>query len=343
MVQRILVIKPSSFGDIVHLFPALELLKRQYPEAELDFVVNPEFVPLLEFSPFPVRRAIVFERKKFNNVLTFFPALFRLIKVLRQEKYDLTIDFQGLFRSGLCAKLSRTECRVGFAKPREGIAAMFYDRKIPVEKMHAVKRNVLLTEKLCGVESVCDVSWPQLPISASGRAELPELPRRYMVLLPGTRWQSKQFPPEFFAALIRKLKEKMPEMAFVAAGGAAEAALSEAIGEDVINMAGKTTLASLFELLRSSCGVLGNDSGPLHAAAALDLPVFGFYGPTKPELTGPWGENTAVFQRNDLPCIGCLKRQCPREQTLCHELDIDHIAECVYNKLMKNNQIQVEE
>ena len=338
MVQRILVIKPSSFGDIVHLFPALELLKRQFPEAVLDFVVNPEFVPLLEFSPFPVERVILFERRKLGKISTFFPAIFRLISALRREKYDLVIDFQGLFRSGLCAKLSRTKCRAGFASPREKAAALFYDLKFEVARSHAVKRNVRLVEALCNLEKNSGVPVPALPVSASGRAGLPELPPRYMVLLPGTRWESKQFPPELFAAIIRRLKEKMPDMAFVAAGSPAEAPLGDAIGENVINLAGKTSLSSLFELLRSSCDALGNDSGPLHAAAALNIPVFGFYGPTKPELTGPWGENTTFFQRDDLSCTGCLKRQCPLEKQLCRDIDITSTVEIICNKLIKDGE-----
>lgn len=333
MAQRILVLKPSSFGDIVHLFPALTLLKQQFPEAVLDFMVNPEFVPLLEFSPFPVERVILFERRKLGKISTFFPAFFRLISALRREKYDLVIDFQGLFRSGLCAKLSRTKCRIGFASPREKAATLFYNRKFEVARSHAVQRNVRLVEALCGVEKNSGVPVPELPVSASGRAGLPELPSRYMVLLPGTRWESKQFPPEFFAAVVRSLKEKMPDMEFVVAGAPSEAVLGEAIGENVINLAGKTSLASLFELLRSSCGVLGNDSGPLHAAAALNVPVFGFYGPTVPGLTGPWGKHTTFFQRDDLKCAGCLKRNCPLEKTLCHQLDVDLIVKSVLDKL----------
>lgn len=333
MVQRILVIKPSSFGDIVHLFPALALLKQQYPEAVLDFVVNPEFVPLLEFSPFPVEQIILFERRKLGKISTFFPAFFRLISALRQKEYDLVIDFQGLFRSGLCAKLSRTKRRIGFASPREKSAALFYDFKFDVKRSHAVKRNVRLVEALCSLEKNADVPVPELPVSVSGRAGLPELPPRYMVLLPGTRWESKQFPPSLFAAIIRSLKEKMPDMAFVVAGAPSEAALGDAIGENVINLAGRTSLPALFELLRSSCGVLGNDSGPLHAAAALNIPVFGFYGPTVPGLTGPWGTHTTFFQRDDLKCSGCLKRRCPLEKTLCHQLDVDSIVEIILNKL----------
>ena len=337
MVRRILVIKPSSFGDIVHLFPALGLLKRQYPDALLDFVVNPEFVSLLEFSPFPVNKTIIFERRKLGKFSTFFPAFFNLISELRREKYDLVIDFQGLFRSGLCTFFSRGKVRAGFASPREKAAALFYNRKIAVPLSHAVKRNVLLTEALCDIPAGGNVELFPLPISASGRAALPELPEKYMVLLPGTRWESKRFPTGFFAALVRKLKEKMPGLKFVAAGAPSEAILADAIGEGVINLAGKTTLASLFELLRSSCGAIGNDSGPLHAAAALNIPVFGFYGPTEPGLTGPWGDKTKVFQRDDLPCIGCLKRQCPHDRVLCHDMDIDAVAEYICNKLNNND------
>jgi ADP-heptose:LPS heptosyltransferase len=153
MVRRILVIKPSSFGDIVHLFPALGLLKRQYPDALLDFVVNPEFVSLLEFSPFPVDRTIIFERRKLGKLSTFFPALSDLLSELRREKYDLIIDFQGLFRSGLCTFFSRGKVRAGFAAPREKAAAIFYNRKIAVPLSHAVKRNVLLAEALCDLSS----------------------------------------------------------------------------------------------------------------------------------------------------------------------------------------------
>lgn len=103
--MQILVIKPSSFGDIVHLFPALALMRKKFPEAELDFVVNPEFASLLDFSPFPVRRKIIFERKKLSS-LRFLPELLALRRNLRKVHYDITIDFQGLFRSGYVAHLS---------------------------------------------------------------------------------------------------------------------------------------------------------------------------------------------------------------------------------------------
>ena len=91
---KILVIKPSSLGDIVHVFPALEILHRAFPDSELDFVVNPAFADILDLSPFPVRKKILFDRKKLSKVSTFFPELFKLIREIRSEQYETVVDFQ---------------------------------------------------------------------------------------------------------------------------------------------------------------------------------------------------------------------------------------------------------
>lgn len=332
MAERFLAIKPSSFGDIIHLFPALEVLKRNFPDAVLDFVVNPEFEPLLEFSPFPVENVIYFERRKLAKFSSCLTELIRLRKRLRQNKYDAVIDFQGLFRSGMCARMTGSRLRCGFANPREAAAACFYNRKVAVKPMHAVERCVRLVEGIFDLPGSNAIEYPELPVSAAGKAELPELPAEYIVLLPGTRWESKQFPPALFAAVIRGVRERFPEMGFVIAGSKKEAVLGEVIGENSINLAGKTSLPALFELLRNAKVVLGNDSGPLHAAAALRRPVFGFYGPTEPGLTGPWGKESQPLQK-DVECAGCLKRICPLEKTLCHEISPETVVEKICSKL----------
>ncbi|MBQ9804389.1 MAG: glycosyltransferase family 9 protein [Lentisphaeria bacterium] len=327
--MRILVVKPSSFGDIVHLFPALALMREKYPDAELDFVVNPEFVPLLDYSPFPVRRKIIFERKKLGSAVGFFPALCRLCRELRREKYDIAVDFQGLFRSGLLLGLARAEVKAGFAAPREKSAAWFYNRKVAVPAGHAVERCGALAAEVFGLEG--KLHQVALPLNPAAAAALPELPPRYAVLLPGTRWESKRFPPEFFGALAAALHRHDPDLAFVAAGSAAEREIAGAIGENVINLAGQTTLGGLFELLRNAEFVCGNDSGPLHAAAALAKPVFGFYGPTDPVLTGPWGELAGTFAAG-CECAGCLKRLCPDGSYRCWQLDAEKVAAAIMEK-----------
>lgn len=327
---RILVVKPSSFGDIVHLFPALALMYEKFPDAELDFVVNPEFVPLLDYSPFPVRKRIVFERKKLGTWGGFLPELKKLYRELRWERYDFAVDFQGLFRSGFLLGIARAEVKAGFALPRERSAAWFYNRKIDVPAGHAVERCGGLAAEVFGLDR-SKLRQAALPPNPAAAASLPDLPSRYAVLLPGTRWESKRFPPEFFSALAAVLRQREPDLALIAAGNAAEREIAGAIGEKVINLAGKTTLGGLFELLRNAEFVCGNDSGPLHAAAALARPVFGFYGPTDPVLTGPWGELAGTFTAG-CECCGCLKRLCPDGSYRCWQLDAEAVAAEVLEK-----------
>lgn len=336
-IERILIIKPSSFGDIVHLFPTLQLLNERLPGVSADFLIHPAFAPLLEFSPLPIRRKILFDRKALGKVTTFAKAAAALLRELRQEKYDLVIDYQGLFRSGLCTGLSRAKCKAGAASPREKSANWFYNRRIISPPAHAVERYVRMTEALFNWEKG-DVPIPRLPVSAAGAAMLPELPPRYIVLLPGTRWESKRFPPALFRAIADELRRRDPGLHFVAAGSSSEAAIAGEIGSGVLNLAGQTSLPGLFELLRGSCAVIGNDSGPLHAAAALQKPVFGFYGPTDPALTGPWG-STATAISTDAGCNGCLKRVCPLPETLCHQLNVNHVCDIICNQISKETQL----
>ncbi|MBR7130832.1 MAG: glycosyltransferase family 9 protein [Lentisphaeria bacterium] len=329
MPLRLLVIKPSSFGDIVHIFPALALMREKFPDAELDFVVNPEFAPVLDFSPFPVSRKIIFERRKLSS-WRFLPEFLALLRQLRKEEYDFVIDFQGLARSGLLTWLSRGREKVGFANSRERFARIFYKRKIHVSASHAVERYGELVKQLFDIDS--ELFQPELPVNTDARKELPELPEKYIVLLPGTRWESKRFPADFFSRVCDKIAVKHPDCAFVACGSAGERNCASRIGEKVINLAGRTSFAQLFEILRGASAVIGNDSGPLHAAAALKIPVFGFYGPTDPYLTGPWGKNCHFFFA-DCECAGCLKRICPDGSYHCWQLDADHVAGTVSEKL----------
>ena len=163
---------------------------------------------------------------------------------------------------------------------------------------------------------------------------LPELPEHYAVFLPGTRWESKRFPPEFFGRLADELRKYFPDTVFIAAGSKSEREIAGAIGHGVINMAGQTTMGELFELLRRADFVAGNDSGPLHAAAALDRPVFGFYGPTDPELTGPWGDKSGTFAA-ECECRCCLKRSCPDGSYRCWQLDAAMVAAEIAEKVEK--------
>ena len=338
----ILIVKPSSLGDIIHVFPALELLRRRYPEARTDWLVRPEFAEILAYSPLPIRRKILFERKKLARVRTFPGTFCRLVRELRGERYDLVIDFQGLFRSGFFAWTATRRCPVaGFAHPRERSALFFYGKKFAVpEEMHAIERNVALVNSLLHTsDAVPEYAWPAHP--EFGGAPVPA-GKTAIAIVPGARWASKQFPESLFADVIRHLREACPErFVFRIIGSAGEQAAQTRImalagnaAGDIEPLAGRTGLPEMVETLRTCGAVLCNDSGPMHAAAALQLPVVALFGPTLPGLTGPYGRRCRVVRAEGVDCLGCMRRECGRfVPPRCHDLAADRIARMILDGL----------
>ncbi len=336
-VTRILAIKPSSLGDIFHVFPALELLRRNFPDAELDYLVHPAFAEVLDYSPFPISRRILFNRKRMGKLPTLLPEFLSLTREIRRNRYDLVIDFQGLVRSAIFAKTARGGPVIGFAHPRESTARFGYALRFDVPSGHAVERNVNLVNALC--ERNDPVPKPVLPENRKHAAELLKLtgplPEEFVVLLPGSRWNTKKFPPTLFADIIRGIHAARPECRFAVLGSAAEQmeqrAIRTAVGSDfpLLELAGKTSLGVMVEALRHARLVISNDSGPMHAAAALSRPVFGFFGPTDPEKTGPYGTIHHIYQMR-LDCLKCLKRTCKEDAPPCHRLDAEQVAnDCI--------------
>lgn len=330
---KILVIKPSSLGDVAHVFPALEILRRSFPDSELDFVIHPAFADLLDLSPFPVRKKILFDRKKLSVSSSFFPELYKLVKDIRAEQYTLAIDFQGLMRSSFMLWVSRSCLTAGFASPREKTASLFYSKKISVDmNKHAVERYVELANKLCGTDfTVPEIKLPELKLEGEVSSILPE---RFIVLVPGARWESKVFPPEFFGRSVRSLQKLMPEIKAVIAGSASDKAAACRIKEmipDAVDLTGKTSLIQLAGLMKKSEAVLTNDSGPMHIAALTGSKIFALFGPTSPDLTGPYGNDHRIL-RAEVPCLNCMKRICPAgEKYVCHRIDPEKTGEEIYS------------
>ena len=338
---KILVIKPSSLGDVVHTFPALELLRRSYPDMELDFVIHPAFADLLDLSPFPVRKKILFRRRELGSFPGGAAELWKLIRELRQEEYEITIDFQGLFRSGFLSWCSRSCIVAGFASPREKSAALFYNRKVDVlMEQHAVSRYAELVNKLCSTSfPVPDV---EIPRRTQG---LPPLPEHFAVIVPGARWESKVFPPELFGKIFLEARNAAPGCGAVIVGGPGEKAAADAIRKmipDAIDLTGKTSLVQLVSVMDLAHAVLTNDSGPMHIAALAGSCVFALFGPTLPELTGPYGMEHRVFKRDDLSCCGCMKRVCPLTPgSLCHNINPGYVGAELGNFLkQKMNEVR---
>ena len=345
-VKRILIIKPSSLGDIFHTFPAVARLHELFPEAEFDWLVHPAFADALDYAPVPIQKKILFQRRELGKLSTMLPAMLDLIRELRSVQYDYVFDFQGLFRSAFFARMTKGRV-VGFARPRESMARWFYHNWSKVNlRLHAVRRNQLLVERFFQTGTMRTAV--EMPSNAANYQSLDSKLQRLGIeendliigVSPGARWESKAFPAELFARCILLTSEMLPQAKFVIMGAPADQKLAEnirllAADAKVVSLAGSTSLGELVELIKRSKVLLANDSGPVHIAAAARVPVVCFYGPTNPNLTGPFGDIHTIFQRGDLHCIKCMNRKCRNIVTECHNLDAAAAATAICKKIQE--------
>jgi heptosyltransferase I len=329
-MEKILIIKISSLGDILHAFPAVSLIAEKYQNAQIDWLVNPVFAPILEYNKC-VNRIISFPRRELSSPFKFPRAFVNLIRDIRLEKYDMVIDLQGLLRSAFFAKFARTPVIAGFDSPKERVAALFYNRRISpgAGHVHAVDRNAGFVSSLFGLPfSVPDSPLPENRRNMDSLSAI--LARhnisgddRIIAVAPGARWESKQWPPEFFAKVMDSLEAQIPGCRFILLGSADDLETCRRISALCekavpVTIAGETGIGELVEAIRISKCLLCNDSGPMHIAASLKIPVFAMFGPTDPGKTGPHGGRHTVFQP-ELSCIKCLKRYCPGKNYVCHK------------------------
>ena len=348
-INKILIVKPSSLGDVFHCFPAVDLLKQAFPEASFDWFIRPEFKDAIAYSPVKINRIIDFPRTRLLKFKTFVSTFFRVIKDLRKEKYDLVIDFQGLMRSGFFSSLCRSTEVIGFANPKESIATWAYHHKINIAKecIHAVDRNIALAEAITGLKAPKQI--PDLAQVDKFKEQIEILFKKHninpedklMGMIPGARWESKTWPPEFFAEIAAKFIEKQPEYKVLVIGAPSDRAAAQKItsicsNERIISIVGDTSVGEMIEAIRHCQFIFSNDSGPIHIAAALHKTVFALFGPTDPDKTGPYGDFHHIFQ-NEIECIKCLKRTCPENSYSCHDLDISKLI-ATLNNYIKNGE-----
>ncbi len=311
--MKILILKPSSLGDVIQALPVLRLLKQHLPASEIDWWIDSSLAPLLEGDP-DITNVVRFERRRWVSPIHW-PEMFRSLVWLRAREYDWVIDLQCLARSGVFAWLANGKTLVGLDEPREG-ARGFYDLVTPRATFHthAVDWYLAVLPRL-GVPVHNGFTWlPTRPATAATIvARWNPAPARWIALQPGARWLNKRWPAEHFAELTRRLAGKHAAVRFAVLGGKDDQPLAETVcraaPERCVNLAGQTSLPEMVEWLRRCELMVTNDTGPMHAAAALGKPVVALFGPTEPQRTGPYGQLERVL-RQPLPCVPCLKSRC---------------------------------
>jgi heptosyltransferase I len=310
---KILILKPSSLGDVVQALPVLRLLKLHRPDAEIHWWIDSALAPLLEGDP-DLAGIIRFERQRWAAP-RHWPEMLRSVRWMRAQHFDRVIDLQCLARSGAFAWLANGQLLIGLDEVREG-ARGFYDIAVRRASFHthAVDWYLAVLPRL-GVPVHNHFQWlPERPaVAAEVNRKWPANNKRWIVLQPGARWENKRWPVEYFAELVRRLARQFPGAHFAILGAAADQPLGETIArtepQRCLNLCGRTSLPEMVEWLRRCDLMVTNDTGPMHVAAALGKPLAALFGPTEPRRTGPYGHPDSVL-RIDLPCSPCFKSYC---------------------------------
>ena len=342
--RRILIIKPSSIGDVVHTLPGLHGLRRRYPNARISWLLSLPCMDLLADHP-DLDERIPFDRKRYGRIgrsPAATGAFAEFLEGLRARGFDLAIDLQGLFRSGFLALASGARTRIGPDETRE-LAGVFYTDRIPSipSESHAVDRYYGLAA-LLGFDDV--PARFHLPISGDEREAAHDLlgerdipPDGYAAMFPSARWETKIWPAEKFAAVADHLWQEH-QLRTVIMGTPSDAELGTRI-----QAAAHRTPVGLFQitvrqmvaLIGSARLVVGNDSGPIHIAAALARPLVTVVGPTSAIRTGPYGRPATIVRR-ELACAPCfLKRvsQCPHEHACMRDLAPETVLDACRREL----------
>jgi lipopolysaccharide heptosyltransferase I len=299
---KILLIKPSAIGDIVQTLPVLTGLRRQWPDAQIDWIVNDNLADILEGHPC-LNRVILYRRKRWTTPWRV-PEIWRWARQLRREKYDLTIDLQGLFRSGLMTLAAASPRRLGLLSAREGSRA-FYTEFIADNALSNAERYVTTLEHL-------GIPVQRLDFQLIPRAPFPEVLKDfgpYILLHPYSQWTTKLWPWRYYQELV----DSMPEHKFVVVGIGPWFPL-DAPGR-LVDLRGKLTLQELVTVTSKAQSVLSPDSGPAHIAGALGRPTLVLYGATDWRESKPAGLNVRIHT-HALFCSPCQKRTCWRDSSV---------------------------
>lgn len=313
---RVLIVKTSSLGDLVHAMPVARGLIRA--GHEVDWLVNEEYAGLVELVE-GIGRVLPFPRQRLKSPKVW-PSFRRVMRSWKQESYDLGLDLQGLLKSAVLGRLIHPGRLIGLEDAREG-SRWFYDEivTLPRPRAHAIIRCVAALEYL-NIPVPKPLDYGLTNVAAPGSL----LPGGLWVgLQAGARWPTKLWPEQYWFDLVRLAEKELPQVRFAVLGGSdSEKMLGKRLGSSfprsVSNRTGFRPWKELVQLFREMVGLIGPDTGPLHLAVASGTRVCALMGPTRPDWTGPYGQGHLVLQERNLDCVPCMKRRCEyREPLAC--------------------------
>ena len=341
-LRRILIIKLGSIGDVVHTLPALADLKKSFPEAEIDWVVESKARVILKGNPL-LHDVVEIDTHKWRRSWSFqtLSEMWRIASNLRGRRYDVALDFQGLWKSAFLGKVAGVRKLIGFDRTtlKEPGCRMFYDERI--KPAPAVQHVIDIYKEL--LRSLGVMPGPHrfhLSVPSEDEETISQqLSSRqiddFVILNPGGGWDTKNWAPENYALLHDKLQQETGLPSVLTWGPGEEPlvdrVLRACVGTPPITF--PTSLYQLIALLRRAKLFVGGDTGPLHLAAACGTPIVGIFGPTDPLRNGPFSSEDIVLS-HQVPCGPCYKRTCPIHNKECLRLvQMDEVFQAALRRL----------
>jgi heptosyltransferase I len=311
--MRVLIVRTSALGDVVHALPVLTALRRHLPDAKIGWVVEEAMAPVLAGHP-DLDELLVVRLRQWRKVSRGgLGELGRFLSELRRFSADVALDLMGNHKAGAISRLSGARTRIGFARPhrREPSSAIFINRPVTPRGIHAVDRMLSLLDALDLPSEPADFGPEKLfREEPPAEREIPDVdPGGFALLHPGAGWGNKRYPPAWWGTTARLLQREKGLPTWVAAARGEEDLAAEvaAASEGAARVVPAPDLPTLAALIRRARLMLGGDTGPSHLARALGTPLVMVMGPTDPERHGPYGDpEGAVYKR--LPCSFCYQR-----------------------------------
>ncbi len=345
--MRILIIKTSSLGDVIHALPVLDYLRQVAPEASIDWVVEEPFLPLVAYNPLLDRihviRTKAWRKAPFTRQTRHEVAFLRT--ALRDAQYDLVFDLQGNLKSGLVAWLTGARQRIGFSASavQERLNLLFTTTRVPFrdEDNRAAGRYLRLVSAPFKHDyrdmSITSTIVPAPEDEATATAYLSGLPQGRKILLQiGTTWETKLWYAEGWIELGRRILADYPAATLLINWGSpAEKELGERIVSEVgssVRLLPWFKIKELIPLIKHVDLVIGGDTGPVYLAGAMGRPTVSLYRATKADLYAPAGPQHRAVQAT-MPCAGCLLTHCEHNDQCSRSITVDALMEAVISVL----------
>jgi heptosyltransferase-1 len=352
---KVLIIKLSAFGDIIHSLSVIDCFKeysRKYNKnVELHWVVEKKWSPILKnhrgidkliITNTKVWRKSIFSRETLKEFFAFW-------KSLRSTEYDFVIDINALLRSAVIARLARSRNRIGFSKDsafsREKYSSWFLDNTYYVPWGHVIEQTVGLLERALDIKIPCSID-PVYPPNNAGAEEAVKIlkenniePGKFAVIAAGGGWETKLLDVRSVAAFCDRVADCgiVPVLTYYGDEEGKRAKEITASASSKVRELSNLPVDIFIEIMRLSRLVIGPDTGTVHAASAVKAPTVSYYGPSSGDYSGPRRETDRVVQISP-ECGPCFKRRC--EKGLCTDLDIEDVLGAITDQLEQNKEDQ---